>query len=107
MNPLEAFLSDDIEYQYTGEKPCRERAWCHVWIAEKFLSNKTFIEHREMYWAFEINGRPLNEWIPIKLVINSFTSSRKLLSSYENSEFELFFDRENVEAMSFRSVQFS
>lgn len=68
------FLLDDVTYQYTGEKRCRDRVWCHVWIAEKELPNNT-LQHREWYWASRINDEPLREWIPMKLVLRAYMNS--------------------------------
>ncbi|CAM2718156.1 unnamed protein product [Rotaria socialis] len=72
-NPQHIFLLDDMEYQYTGEKRCRDRVSCHVWIGEKSLGNDT-VEHREWYWATRVNGEVLTDWIPSKLVIKRYVS---------------------------------
>jgi hypothetical protein len=72
-DPQHAFLMDDIHYHYTGEKRCRDRVWCHVWMGEKIMPNST-VHHREWYWASSINNRPLAEWIPMKLVTKEFVS---------------------------------
>jgi hypothetical protein len=67
-DPQHLFLMDDITFIYTGEKRCRDRVWCHVWIGEKPMPNNT-VQHREWYWASNVNGEPLAQWIPMKLVI--------------------------------------
>ncbi|CAF3483434.1 unnamed protein product [Rotaria sp. Silwood1] len=68
------FLMDDITYQYTGEKRCRDRVWCHVWIGEKSLPNNT-VQHREWYWASTINGVYLRESFPVKMVLKTYVNS--------------------------------
>ncbi|CAF3878436.1 unnamed protein product [Rotaria sp. Silwood1] len=72
-SPQHVFLMDDITYQYTGEKQCRDRVWCHVWIGEKSLPNNT-VQHREWYWASNINGEPLQQWFPVKMVLQAYAS---------------------------------
>jgi hypothetical protein len=67
------FLMDDITYQYTGEKRCRDRVLCNVWIGENELPNNT-VEHREWYWATRINNQDLSQWIPMKLIIKRYVS---------------------------------
>jgi hypothetical protein len=69
-DPQHFFLMDDIQYQYTGEKRCRDRVWCDVWIGEKQMPNFT-VQHREWYWAKSINGQPLPQLIPAKLVLKT------------------------------------
>jgi len=69
-DPQHLFLMDDISFQYTGEKRCRDRVWCHVWIGEKPMPNNT-VQHLEWYWASSVNGEPLTQWIPMKLIIKS------------------------------------
>ena len=73
-NPEHLFLLDDADYQYSGEKRCRDRVSCHVWIAEKAGPNNT-TEHREWYWASNINGEPLTRWIPIKLIFKQYSAN--------------------------------
>jgi hypothetical protein len=77
---------DDMIYQYTGEKQCRDRVRCHVWIGEKAMPNNTGFEHREWYWASQINGEPLQQWIPMKLVLNRIDPLGKALNSIEISK---------------------
>ena len=72
-DPQHLFLLDDIDFHYTGEKPCRDRVLCHVWIGERRISNSS-VQHREWYWASRINGVPLARWIPIKLIIKQYLS---------------------------------
>jgi hypothetical protein len=67
------FLMDDITYQYTGEKPCRDRVWCNVWIGENYYRNHT-VDHREWYWATRINNIEISPWIPIKLIGKRYVS---------------------------------
>lgn len=76
-NPQHVFLMDDVDYQYTGEKPCRDRVWCHVWIAEKNLPNKT-VQHREWYWSSNINGEPVVHSSPVKLIIKQYVDGRPM-----------------------------
>ncbi len=83
-NPQHLFLMDDITYQYTGEKRCRDRVWCNVWIGENHLPNNV-IEHREWYWAVRVNNDPLTQWLPMKLVIKRYVSGN-LNSSFELSK---------------------
>jgi hypothetical protein len=80
-DPAHAFLMDDIEYQYTGEKRCRDRVWCHVWIGEKATPDNKGFEHREWYWASNVNGEPLQPWVPMKLVLNRLDNNRTLLGT--------------------------
>jgi hypothetical protein len=79
-NPQHLFLMDDITYQYTGEKRCRDRVLCHVWIGEKPMVNNT-AEHREWYWASSVNNEPLPEWIPIKFVSKRMIADVPVFSS--------------------------
>ncbi|CAF3164963.1 unnamed protein product [Rotaria socialis] len=69
-SPQHFFLLDDITYQYTGEKRCRDNIWCNVWIGEKSVGNKT-IEHREWYWAANINGEVVKEPFPVKFLLRT------------------------------------
>ena len=55
-SPQHLCLMDDRRNYYTGEKRCRDRIWCHVWIGEKLLESNTS-QHREWYWAPSIMGR--------------------------------------------------
>ncbi|CAF0938858.1 unnamed protein product [Rotaria sp. Silwood1] len=80
-SPQHLLLMDDIAYQYTGEKQCRDRVWCHVWIGEKQIANGS-LEHREWYWAASVNEEQLEHWIPTRLVIKRY-SSETLVFSYE------------------------
>ncbi|CAF2468561.1 unnamed protein product [Rotaria sp. Silwood2] len=80
-SPQHTLLMDDMTYQYTGEKQCRDRVWCHVWIGEKLGVNNT-AEHREWYWASRVNHEELQQPIPTKLVIKRY-SSVGLLFSFE------------------------
>ncbi len=82
-SPEHLFLLDDMDYHYTGEKPCRDRVFCHVWIGEKVEPNNVR-EHREWYWSSTINGDPVVQSIPMKLVINRYENER-LNSSIEAS----------------------
>lgn len=79
-NPQHLFLMDDIEYQYTGEKRCRDRVWCHVWIGEKPMPNNT-VQHREWYWATSFNGEPLAQMIPMKFIIRQSLMDVPIFSS--------------------------
>jgi hypothetical protein len=72
-DPQHLFLMDDITYQYTGEKSCRDRVWCNVWIGENQLSDNT-VEHREWYWAIRVNNEPLAQWIPMKFIVKRYVS---------------------------------
>ena len=67
------FLMDDITYQYTGEKRCRDRVRCDVWIGEKNITNET-ADHREWYWATRFNDEILQRSIPMKLVVKRYIS---------------------------------
>ena len=84
VTPQHLFLLDDVSYQYTGEKRCRDRVWCHVWIAEKSMPGDQ-VEHREWYWAASINDEPLIQWIPIKLITKTYVAGN-LTSTMESSE---------------------
>ena len=78
------FLMDDITYQFTGEKLCRDRVWCNVWIGENQYRNGT-VDHREWYWATRINNIDLLAPIPIKLTVKRY--ERGMLNySYEMSK---------------------
>lgn len=77
------FMMDTISYQYTGEKQCRDRVWCHVWVGENLWPNKT-LEHREWYWASRINDEPLTKWIPMKY-ISKIYQNYNLSLSFETS----------------------
>lgn len=68
------FLLDDITYQFTGEKWCRDRVLCNVWIGENRYSNGS-VDHREWYWATRINDEILTQWIPMKLIIKRYESN--------------------------------
>ncbi|CAF0850504.1 unnamed protein product [Adineta ricciae] len=72
-SPQHLFLMDDITYQYTGEKPCHDRIWCHVWIGEKALPNAA-VQHREWYWSSSINGEPTTRSKPMKLVLKQYNN---------------------------------
>lgn len=85
-NPEHFFLLDDATYQYTGEKRCRDRVLCHVWIAEKMDANN-LVEHREWYWASSINGEALPQWIPMKLILKQY-SAGALVNIVETSNWE-------------------
>lgn len=78
------FLMDDINYQYTGEKPCRDRVWCDVWIGEHVYGNGT-VDHREWYLAKRINDVQITSWIPIKLILKRYVSGT-LNYSFEMSK---------------------
>ncbi|CAF1123846.1 unnamed protein product [Rotaria sordida] len=67
------FLMDDITYQYTGEKQCRDRVRCRVWIGEKSLPNNT-IQHREWYWASSINNIYLDTSFPVKMNLKTYVN---------------------------------
>ncbi|CAF3555371.1 unnamed protein product [Rotaria sp. Silwood1] len=67
------FLMDDIAYQYTGEKQCRDRVRCRVWIGEKSLPNNT-VQHREWYWASSINDVYLEASFPVKMVLKTYVN---------------------------------
>jgi hypothetical protein len=67
------FLMDDITYQYTGEKSCRDRVRCNVWIGENQYRNHT-VDHREWYWANKINNVELKPWVPMKLIGKRYVS---------------------------------
>jgi len=79
------FLMDDIIYHYTGEKRCHDRVWCHVWIGEKPLPNNT-IQHREWYWASSINGEPVQQSFPMKLILKTYVGGAPI-NSYEMNIF--------------------
>lgn len=85
-NPQHFFLLDDVEYQYTGEKRCRDRVVCHVWIGEKTGQNN-ITEHREWYWANSVNDQPLVQWLPMKFVLKQYMSG-VLLNTVEISKFD-------------------
>ena len=82
--PQHLFLLDDITYQYTGEKPCRDRVFCHVWMGEKSLGNNT-VQRREWYWAFSVNDQILTHWLPMKLVLKKYVNDI-FVNSYELSK---------------------
>lgn len=82
--PQHLFLADDVVYQYTGEKPCRDRVMCHVWIGEKPVGNLT-VQHREWYWAFSVNNQPLTRWIPMKTILKTYYNE-SLVNSFEFSK---------------------
>lgn len=84
-NPQHIFLMDDITYQYTGQKRCRDRVLCNVWIGENHFPNNT-VEHREWYWAVEVNNRSLSQWIPMKLVAKQYDANKNLTFSFEMSK---------------------
>ena len=90
-NPEHFFLLDDVEYQYTGEKRCRDRVLCHVWIAEKIDANN-LREHREWYWASSINGEALAQWIPMKVIFKQYSADALVndmeISNWETTEIE-------------------
>ncbi|CAF3966179.1 unnamed protein product [Rotaria sp. Silwood2] len=88
------FLMDDITYQYTGEKQCRDRVWCYVWIGEKSSSNNIY-EHREWYWASSINGEPLQESFPMKMVLKNYVNG-SLISEIETTLFNYLRDPNTV-----------
>ena len=67
------FLLDDITYQFTGEKWCRDRVLCNVWVGENRFSNGLIV-HREWYWATRINDEILTQWIPMKLIVKRYES---------------------------------
>lgn len=67
------FGMDDMTYQYTGERPCRDRVWCNVWIGENRYRNGT-VDHREWYWATKMNGVDISPWIPIKMIGKRYIS---------------------------------
>lgn len=79
--PQHFFLMDDIEYQYTGEKLCRDRVMCHVWIGEKKVDDTTF-QHREWYWGYSIDDKEIEPWIPIKFVWKTYKNA-VVVNSYE------------------------
>jgi hypothetical protein len=85
-SPEHLFLLDDMDYQYTGEKPCRDRVFCHVWIGEKVEPNNV-VEHREWYWSSTINGDPVVRSIPMKLVVKRYQNGR-LNNSFETNLFD-------------------
>jgi hypothetical protein len=92
-NPQHLFLMDDMNFQYTGEKRCRDGVWCNVWIGEKVSPlNNSIIEHREWYWATSVNGEPLTQWIPMKLVEKRFVRDGALRRA---TEINLFNYRRN------------
>ncbi|CAF0925746.1 unnamed protein product [Rotaria sordida] len=80
-SPQHLFLMDDMTYQFTGEKPCRDRVWCYVWIGENYLPNGT-VQHREWYWSSTINGDPVQQSTPMKMVLKSYVNS-VLIYSFE------------------------
>jgi len=82
-SPEHLFLLDDMDYHYTGEKPCRDRVFCHVWIGEKSEPNNV-VEHREWYWSSTINGEPIVQSIPIKLITKRYQNGL-LNNSFETS----------------------
>ncbi|CAF0794173.1 unnamed protein product [Rotaria sp. Silwood1] len=79
------FLMDDVTYQYTGEKPCHDRVWCHVWIAEKYMANNT-VQHREWYWSSTINGEPVTRSTPMKMILKGYMNST-LVYAFETNVF--------------------
>ncbi|CAF0775953.1 unnamed protein product [Adineta steineri] len=84
-SPQHLFLLDDAEYQYTGEKHCRDRVWCHVWIAEKVLPGYV-LQHREWYWSSHIEGEPVVHSEPVKLVLKQYNNG-VLNTSFEMNIF--------------------
>ncbi|CAF0789278.1 unnamed protein product [Adineta steineri] len=77
------FLMDDSSYHYTGEKPCGDHVWCHVWIGEKLLTNN-IVQQRELYWALAIHGEPLIHSIPMKLVLKNYANGIPVFTAEEN-----------------------
>lgn len=88
-NPQHVFLLDDITYQYTGEKRCRDRVLCDVWIGENHFPNNT-VEHREWYWATKVNNRPLARRVPMKLITKRYNASGNLTLQFEISKINEF-----------------
>ncbi|UJR30823.1 hypothetical protein I4U23_018340 [Adineta vaga] len=84
-SPQHLFLMDDVDYQYSGEKPCRDRVWCHVWIGEKSMPGNV-VQHREWYWSSSINGEPVVQSSPMKLILKQYTNG-VLNGSYEMNVF--------------------
>ncbi|CAF1511735.1 unnamed protein product [Adineta steineri] len=72
-SPQHLIVMDDITNHYTGEKRCRDRVWCHVWIGEKKYPNNT-VQHQEWYWASTFNGEPLQRMIPMKMVWKTYVN---------------------------------
>lgn len=83
--PRHLFQFDDVSYQYTGEKPCRDRFMCNVWIGIKNVTNGGY-EYREWYWATSINDEPLRRWIPMKYVVKSYDSTGKYLNAFNSGK---------------------
>jgi len=83
-DPQHLFLLDDITYQYTGEKRCRDRVWCDVWIGENRYPNNT-VEHREWYWAIRVNNNPLAQSLPMKFIAKRYISGN-LNFTFETSK---------------------
>ncbi|CAF1014057.1 unnamed protein product [Didymodactylos carnosus] len=85
---LEFFLLDNTTFHYTGVRHCRERVNCHVWIGEKALDgNRKGTQHREWYWAFEMNGVELRNLIPIKFIMTDLDERGRLISANEITMF--------------------
>jgi hypothetical protein len=83
-DPQHLFLLDDITYQYTGEKQCRDRVRCDVWIGENRYANNTVV-HREWYWAIRVNNIPLVQSIPMKFISKTYISGN-LNFTFETSK---------------------
>ncbi|CAF1066270.1 unnamed protein product [Adineta ricciae] len=84
-SPQHLIVTDGMSYHYTGEKRCRDRVWCHVWIGEKYLSNET-VQHQEWYWASSMNGEPLQHSFPVKMVWRTYVKGA-LTNSFETTTF--------------------
>lgn len=97
------FLMDDINYQYTGEKLCRDRVWCNVWIGENQYRNGT-VDHREWYWATRVNDIPISSTIPIKLIVKRYEGTI-LNYTYEMSKSKFIHSRKrNIFDFSFSKM---
>ncbi|CAF1158382.1 unnamed protein product [Didymodactylos carnosus] len=80
-------LLNDIDFHYAGIRQCRDHVQCHVWIGEKPHPDNKGFEHREWYWAFEVNNIQLSEFVPLKMIISELNFEGKKLSSVEVSMF--------------------
>lgn len=69
--PQHLFALDDMNYQYTGEKQCRDHVMCDVWIGENILTNNS-VQHREWYWASRMNDADITEPYPVKMIMKNY-----------------------------------
>lgn len=89
-SPQHLFLMDDMDYQYTGEKRCRDHVWCNVWIGEGQITNDT-VQHREWYWASRINGEAVKEPFLVKSLMKTYVNELLTFSVETSKNNQLIF----------------